>query len=183
MPLQIANSQRRNFPEPSALTLTNWKKGVITLIDKSRLPKDALEEADNIFLYEDGQPGPRPGVGWYGTAPALTARVTSSSRSPSASLSPSTSLSPSASISLSISPSSSRSPSVLTLAFQLALAQLQFIGFDLTVSLDLSQQFSQFISLAILLAVSFQLNFDVAQLLIVTVQLNLNLTVQFNKPF
>jgi len=56
-----------NFPEPSYLTLTNWKRGVISLIDKSRLPKDALDEAENVYLVEDGQPSPRPGVGWFGT--------------------------------------------------------------------------------------------------------------------
>jgi hypothetical protein len=27
-----------------------------------------MEEADNIYLYEDGMPGPRPGVDWYGVA-------------------------------------------------------------------------------------------------------------------
>lgn len=59
----------QKFPPLSYMTLDNWKRGVITLLDKSRIPKDGLEEADNIFLYEDGQPGPRPGVDWFGTAP------------------------------------------------------------------------------------------------------------------
>lgn len=68
MPLEIDNDTPVSFPKPSYLTLSNFKRGVITLIDKSRLPKDALETADNIFLYEDGQPGPRPGVNWFGTA-------------------------------------------------------------------------------------------------------------------
>lgn len=68
MPLNIGADQPLKFPNPDYLTLSNWKRGVITLIDKSRLPKDALEEANNLFLYEDGQPGPRPGVGYYGTA-------------------------------------------------------------------------------------------------------------------
>lgn len=68
MPLSIQSRRRRVSPEPQYLTLSSFKRGVITLIDKSRLPKDALEAADNIFLYEDGQPGPRPGVDWYGTA-------------------------------------------------------------------------------------------------------------------
>lgn len=57
----------------SFFTLDSFKRGVITLIDQSRLPKDALKEADNIFLYEDGMPGPRPGVDWYGTAPTSSA--------------------------------------------------------------------------------------------------------------
>lgn len=68
MPLNIQSNTHPAPPKTQTLTLANFKKGVITLIDKSRLPKDALEEADNIFLYEDGQPGPRPGVAWYGAA-------------------------------------------------------------------------------------------------------------------
>lgn len=56
------------FPKPQYMTLSGWKRGVISLLDKSRLPKDALEEADNLFLVEDGQPSPRPGVNWFGTA-------------------------------------------------------------------------------------------------------------------
>lgn len=56
-----------NFSTPNYLTLGNFKKGVISLINKSRLPKDALEQADNIYLVEDGQPSLRPGVGWFGS--------------------------------------------------------------------------------------------------------------------
>lgn len=133
MPLQINNPRRRKFPNPEYLPLNNWKRGVITLIDKSRLPKDALEEANNIFLYEDGQPGPRPGVNWFGTAPSAVSAASpsrspssstsasasrspsaSASGSPSASASPSASLSPSSSTSLSRSPSASSSPSAST---------------------------------------------------------------------
>jgi hypothetical protein len=62
-----------NFPSPQYLTLDSFKRGVITLLDKSRLPKNALQEADNLFLVEDGQPSPRPGVAWYGTAPSASA--------------------------------------------------------------------------------------------------------------
>lgn len=68
MPLIISDDTPTQFPRPQYLTLNNFKRGVVTLIDKSRLPKDALEEADNIFLVEDGQPSPRPGVNWYGAA-------------------------------------------------------------------------------------------------------------------
>lgn len=71
MPLKIDNNLPTNFPNPDYLTLGNFKKGVITLIDKSRLPKDALEQADNIFLVEDGQPTVRPGVDWYNNAPTF----------------------------------------------------------------------------------------------------------------
>ncbi len=65
---QTYDEQTPNFPTPNYLTLQNFKRGVITLLDKSRLPKDALQEANNLFLVEDGQPSIRPGVDWYGTA-------------------------------------------------------------------------------------------------------------------
>lgn len=67
MPLNIPDDLPKTFPTPNYLTLGNFKKGVITLIDKSRLPKDALEQGDNIFLVEDGQPTLRPGIDWYGS--------------------------------------------------------------------------------------------------------------------
>lgn len=66
MPLQVDSSTPLKFPPLQYQTLGSWKRGVISLLDKSKLPKDALEEAQNIFLYEDGQPGPRPGVDWFG---------------------------------------------------------------------------------------------------------------------
>jgi hypothetical protein len=68
MPLPVDANLPTNFPTPNYLTLGNFKRGVISLIDKSRLPKDALEQADNIFLVEDGQPSLRPGVDWFGAA-------------------------------------------------------------------------------------------------------------------
>jgi len=77
MPQKIINSNIK-FPTLQYQTLTTFKKGVITLLDKSRLPPDALEEAQNIFLYEDGQPGPAPGVGYYGTAPTYYSTGTAS---------------------------------------------------------------------------------------------------------
>jgi len=67
MPLAVDNNLPTSFPSPQYLTLDSFKKGVISLLDKSRLPKDALETADNLFLVEDGQPTIRPGVGWFGT--------------------------------------------------------------------------------------------------------------------
>lgn len=69
MPLEIPLNLPTKEPPLQYLTLDTWKRGVITLIDQSRLPRDALKEADNLFLYEDGTPGPRPGVAWFGTAP------------------------------------------------------------------------------------------------------------------
>ena len=68
MPLNIPSDTPTSFPTLQYLTLDNFKRGVITLIDESRLPKNALKEADNIFLVEDGQPSLRPGVDWFGTA-------------------------------------------------------------------------------------------------------------------
>lgn len=67
MPLNLgADDGPTSFPNPQLLTINNHKRGVISLVDKSRLPRNALEVADNIFLYEDGQAGPRPGVGYFG---------------------------------------------------------------------------------------------------------------------
>ncbi len=63
-------AQELNLPSgdqtPRYLTFDNFKKGVITLFEKSRIPKDALEAADNIFLVEDGMPAIRPGVDFFG---------------------------------------------------------------------------------------------------------------------
>jgi len=75
MPLNLPNDLPTQFPQPQYLTLDNFKRGVITLIDKSRLPKNALEEAENIFLVEDGQPSLRPGTNWYGTAMPNSAEI------------------------------------------------------------------------------------------------------------
>lgn len=60
---------------PGQITLTQEKfdRGVITLIDESKLPKNALKEAINIILGEDGAPMVRPGIDWYGTAPSASA--------------------------------------------------------------------------------------------------------------
>lgn len=71
MPLAIGEDTPTSFPTPQYLPLASFKRGVISLIDRSRLPKDALEQAENIFLVEDGQPSPRPGVDWFGTTPTV----------------------------------------------------------------------------------------------------------------
>jgi len=51
----------------------SFSRGVITLVTESKIPKNALKEADNILLKEDGSPSPRWGVGWYGTSPSSAA--------------------------------------------------------------------------------------------------------------
>lgn len=66
MPLSQTLNLPNTEPRESYLTLDNFKRGVITLIDDSRLPKNALKAADNLILVEDGQPTPRPGVDWFG---------------------------------------------------------------------------------------------------------------------
>lgn len=74
MPLDTGNLKLpTKIPTLAYQTLGNWKMGVITLIDKSRVPTNALIEAKNCFLREDGIPSPRPGVDWYGTAPSSSA--------------------------------------------------------------------------------------------------------------
>lgn len=50
-----------------------FNRGVVTLVDESRLPLNALKEATNTLLYEDGFPGPRWGVDWFATAPSADA--------------------------------------------------------------------------------------------------------------
>jgi hypothetical protein len=68
----MAQDIKVNLPsttEPyKVLTQLGFKRGVITLVDESNLPKDALKEAQNIMLVEDGAPAIRWGSNWYGTA-------------------------------------------------------------------------------------------------------------------
>lgn len=66
MPLVLNDDAPTTFPKPNYLTLDNWRRGVITILDRSRIPTNALAEADNLILVEDGQPSIRPGVDWYG---------------------------------------------------------------------------------------------------------------------
>lgn len=73
MPLNLDLNLPQTVPALQPLTLDSWKKGVITLIDKSRVPKDALIEMQNLFLVEDGVPTVRPGTDWWGTAPSANA--------------------------------------------------------------------------------------------------------------
>lgn len=68
MPMRIEDDQGIKFPSPDYLTLDNFKRGVITLIDPSRVPRNGLVELRNGILVEDGQPSLRPGVGWFGVA-------------------------------------------------------------------------------------------------------------------
>lgn len=75
MPLKVDENLPTSFPSPQYLTLASWKRGVISLLDKSRLPKDALEEANNIFLVEDGQPTVRPGTNWFGAVSPNAAAI------------------------------------------------------------------------------------------------------------
>lgn len=62
-----------NPPAQIILTQDKFDRGVISLIDQSKLPRNALKEATNIFLAEDGAPTLRPGLDWYGTAPSAFA--------------------------------------------------------------------------------------------------------------
>lgn len=72
MPLSsTSDNAPTTFPKPNYLTLGNFKRGVITLVNPANLPKNALAAGQNIFLVEDGQPSIRPGVDWFGTIPAL----------------------------------------------------------------------------------------------------------------
>lgn len=68
----MASDIQVSFPmtPPPEITLSQgtFEQGVITLINESNLPANALSEATNIMLYEKGAPGPRWGTDWYGTA-------------------------------------------------------------------------------------------------------------------
>lgn len=66
MPMDVNLNLPQTVPALQPLTLDSWKKGVITLIDKSRIPRDALVEMQNLILVEDGVPTVRPGLDWYG---------------------------------------------------------------------------------------------------------------------
>ncbi len=68
MPMNLDLNLPSSVPELTPLTLESWKKGVITLIDRSKIPKDALIEMQNMILDEDGVPTIRHGVDWYGVA-------------------------------------------------------------------------------------------------------------------
>ncbi len=60
-------------PEASrTLGQENFSRGVITLIDESKLPKNAVKQADNITLAEDGALKVRPGIQWFGTSPSAS---------------------------------------------------------------------------------------------------------------
>lgn len=67
MPLATDENLPTDFPKPGYLTLDNFKRGVITIVDRSSLPKNALMELENGWLVEDGKPSIRWGVDWYGS--------------------------------------------------------------------------------------------------------------------
>jgi hypothetical protein len=58
-----------NPPPVATIGQDRFDRGVISLINESKLPRNALKEADNLTLIEDGAPKPRPGINWYGIAP------------------------------------------------------------------------------------------------------------------
>lgn len=71
MPLVVDDKAPAKFPDPEFLTLTNFKRGVITLVNQANLPKNAVADAKNLILVEDGVFKPRPGIQWFGTVPLL----------------------------------------------------------------------------------------------------------------
>jgi hypothetical protein len=76
MPYNFNGDELKNkFAQETPLTLDNFKRGVITLIDQSKLSRNALKEFDNGYLTEDGAPTIRPGIDWFGTAIASTVRT------------------------------------------------------------------------------------------------------------
>lgn len=61
-----------NPPNVRVLTQDKFDRGVITLIDPSKLPRNAAAVMDNLWLAEDGAPKVRPGVAYFGTAPSAS---------------------------------------------------------------------------------------------------------------
>jgi len=74
---QTSNNFLSSLPEnpPNFTTLNqdNFSRGVVSVIDETKLPRNALKEARNLTLSGDGSPQVRAGVGWYGTAPSASA--------------------------------------------------------------------------------------------------------------
>lgn len=68
MPLRLDEDLPTKFPTPDYLTFGSFRRGVISLINETKLPKNAAKEMKNLYLVEDGQPTIRPGVGWFGVA-------------------------------------------------------------------------------------------------------------------
>lgn len=62
-----------NPPNIAPITQDKFDRGVISLFDQSKLPKNALKTADNLMLGEDGAPMIRWGVEWFGTAASANA--------------------------------------------------------------------------------------------------------------
>lgn len=68
MPLNLNDDLPTSFPKPEYLTFGSFRRGVISLINETKLPKNAAKEMKNLYLVEDGQPAIRPGVDWFGVA-------------------------------------------------------------------------------------------------------------------
>jgi hypothetical protein len=66
MPLNLDENLPTAFPTPDYLKFESIRRGVITLINETKLPKNAAKEMKNLYLVEDGQPAIRPGVDWFG---------------------------------------------------------------------------------------------------------------------
>lgn len=52
----------------TTLSHDRFNRGVVTLVDEDKIPKNALAQASNALLVEEGAPRPRWGVDWYGVA-------------------------------------------------------------------------------------------------------------------
>lgn len=68
MQLTAVTGLPENPPGEIVLTQDKFDRGVISLVDQSKLPRNALKDAVNLYLGEDGAPMVRPGLAWYGTA-------------------------------------------------------------------------------------------------------------------
>lgn len=69
--MPVSSNAYASLPDnpPGVMTLgqETFGRGVVSVVDESKLPKNALKEARNITMAEDGAPTVRPGVAWFGT--------------------------------------------------------------------------------------------------------------------
>ncbi len=74
MSLNIS-SRRRTQRKPFNDILTDFKEGVVTLIDEARISKKAAKQATNLYQTQDGIWGTRPGTFYYGAVTPNAANI------------------------------------------------------------------------------------------------------------
>lgn len=60
-------------PRTTILSQQKFNAGVITVVDQTNIPKNALKKMSDMVLVEDGVPTKRPGLAYYGNQPVASA--------------------------------------------------------------------------------------------------------------